>query len=61
MKQDYEFVYRVLTNKKNTRKHYPALTTLLDLFKSKWKENKDTRLYKVYLQSLQTALRVSIF
>ena len=58
MKKDYDFVYRALTHKENTRLHYPALKNLLNLFLYKWDSEKSTKLYKVYTRSLRTALRI---
>ena len=60
MKEDYEFVHRVVSNKNNEREHYPSCKKLIKLFLYKWRSKEDTRLYKLYSRSLQTALKMSI-
>ena len=60
MKEDYEFVYRVVSNKNNDRLHYPSCKKLVKLFLYKWRSKKDTKLYKLYSRSLQTALKLSL-
>jgi hypothetical protein len=57
MKNDYEFLLRVINNQDNKLIHYPALKNLIDIWKNKWSDHKDTNVYSVYTYSLNVTLK----
>jgi hypothetical protein len=56
MKEDYEFVKRVLRNTDNKMVHYPAIRQLIKNFKIKWQriygDSIAVKRYEYHLRSL---------
>jgi len=59
MKKDYEFVIKVIRSKDNKLIHYPAVKNLINLWMTKWLNQKDNKVYDVYLHSLNINLKRS--
>ena len=39
MKKDYAYVMKVIRNKNNTLRHYPALKNLISIWEIKWQHS----------------------
>ena len=56
MKEDYEFVKRVLRNTDNKMVHYPAIRQLINNFEIKWKrihgDSMSLKRYEYHLKTL---------
>jgi hypothetical protein len=59
MTNDYSYVMKVIRNKNNTRRHYPALKRLISIWEIKWQHSYKEKYFELYLHSLNTTLKRS--
>lgn len=58
MKDDWDWVTKVIKHNGNTYAHYPALKKLIKIFALKWKDHPSKRLYNLYVHYLDATLRI---
>jgi hypothetical protein len=58
MKEDWSWVNKVISNKKNSWSHYTSLKKLIHLFELKWKDHENKNLYETYVSYLKAKLKI---
>lgn len=57
MKEEYQWLKRIIESPKNTIRHRPALLRLIDLYESKWPSKK---LVKICVLNLRFILKQTV-
>lgn len=57
IRNEMQWVEKVITNKANTNLHYPALKQLIRNFHNKWINEDNTTIINIYYQYLKSVLR----